>query len=421
VFKRAGNFCDALARRIAKGQRSRDGLPGSPPVSLQNAHYRKWKAQTLGRVLAALYKRRNDDIRVGRRFERIGIQERLAAPNLKANVVRLRRMNTEKCYRFRTVLFLMGAFVLTAGRPARAANLITNGSFETPIITSPSQYLDIVTGSEPPGFGWKVTSGSVDVVIAGAYASTAFDGNQFLDLDGLVPGAIAQSFATTAGTTYVLSFAYANNPDGPGSDPPPGCTGNCATIPAHGTVAVFDAGTGTQLITPLVLTHGNSTIANPNWTPSGGITFVSKGTTTTLSFVSNDPSTSDGGIYLDAVSVETAYPSFFAGETSLGSGIYYLQFPDGSPFGYYNYPSTSIIYHYDMGFEGFIPGSASDIYLYDFTSNHWLYTSSMLFPYLYDFTLKTWIYYFPNPADSGHYTANPRYFSNLTTGQVFTM
>lgn len=117
----------------------------------------------------------------------------------------------------------------------------------------------------------------------------------------------------------------------------------------------------------------------------------------------------------------SSQPAFFAGEASLGSGVYYLQFPDGNLFGYYNFPATSILYHYDMGFEAYVPGSASDIYLYDFSSGHWWYTSTGLFPYLYDFTLRSWVYYFPNPADSGHYTTNPRYFSNLTTGQVFTM
>jgi hypothetical protein len=102
-------------------------------------------------------------------------------------------------------------------------------------------------------------------------------------------------------------------------------------------------------------------------------------------------------------------------------GVYYLQFPDENVFGYYNYPSSSILFHYDMGFEAFIPGSAADIYLYDFTSVHWWYTSSTLFPYLYGFTLNSWIYYFPNTTSPGHYTTNPRYFSNLTTGKIFTM
>ncbi len=122
------------------------------------------------------------------------------------------------------------------------------------------------------------------------------------------------------------------------------------------------------------------------------------------------------------LTVGAAVPAaFFAGEASLGSGVYYLQFPDGNPFGYYNFPSGTILYHYDMGFEAFIPGSGADIYLYDFTSQHWWYTSMTLFPYLYDFTLNSWLYYFPNTTNPGHYTTDPRYFSNLTTGKIVTM
>jgi hypothetical protein len=74
-----------------------------------------------------------------------------------------------------------------------------------------------------------------------------------------------------------------------------------------------------------------------------------------------------------------------------------------------------------MGFEGFIPVSPADLYLFDYKSSHWWYTSSSLFPFLYDFTLNAWIYYFPDPKNPGHYTTNPRTFSNLSTGQTFTM
>ncbi len=112
---------------------------------------------------------------------------------------------------------------------------------------------------------------------------------------------------------------------------------------------------------------------------------------------------------------------FFTGETSLSGGVYYLAFPDTNLFGYYTYVSPSILYHYDMGYEDFSPGSGGDVYLYDFTASHWFYTSSTLFPYLYDFTLNTFIYYFADTKNPGHYTTSPRYFSNLTTGKVFTM
>jgi virginiamycin B lyase len=115
--------------------------------------------------------------------------------------------------------------------------------------------------------------------------------------------------------------------------------------------------------------------------------------------------------------------AFFNGEVSLGSGVYYLQFPNGALFGYYNFPSFPILYHYDLGFESFIDAhdASADAYLYDFASGHWFYTGPSLFPYLYDFTLNGWLYYFPAATNPGHYTTNPRYFSNTVTGNVFTM
>jgi len=65
--------------------------------------------------------------------------------------------------------------------------------------------------------------------------------------------------------------------------------------------------------------------------------------------------------------------------------------------------------------------ATTSVYLYDLSSGHWWYTSSSLFPYLYDFAMNAWIFYFLNPNSPGHYTTNPRYFANLTTGAIFTM
>jgi hypothetical protein len=109
------------------------------------------------------------------------------------------------------------------------------------------------------------------------------------------------------------------------------------------------------------------------------------------------------------------------GEVSLSSGVYYLQFPNTNLFGYYNFQSYTILYHYDLGFEAFVDGGNGAAYLYDFSSGHWFYTSSSLFPYLYDFTLKNWLYYFPANNNPGHYSSNPRVFSDFTTGKITTM
>jgi hypothetical protein len=126
--------------------------------------------------------------------------------------------------------------------------------------------------------------------------------------------------------------------------------------------------------------------------------------------------------YIDAQAV---HPSFFTGETALGNGVYYLQFPNGTPFGYYSYLADQrFIYHFDMGYEYWFDANDghSGIFFYDFASNHFFYTSpSFPFPYLYDFSFNTVLYYFPDPNRPGHYTSNPRYFYNFATGQIITM
>jgi len=119
------------------------------------------------------------------------------------------------------------------------------------------------------------------------------------------------------------------------------------------------------------------------------------------------------------------HPAFFSGEVSLGNGVYYLQFPNGTPFGYYSYlTDPRFIYHFDMGYEYWFDANDghSGIFFYDFMSNHFFYTSpSFPFPYLYDFSLNTVLYYFPDPNRPGHYTTNPRYFYDFATGQIITM
>ncbi len=51
---------------------------------------------------------------------------------------------------------------------------------------------------------------------------------------------------------------------------------------------------------------------------------------------------------------------------------------------------------------------AGSIFIWDFSSQHWWYTSAALFPNLYDFSIGSWIYYFPGTTQAGRYTSNPR-------------
>ena len=116
--------------------------------------------------------------------------------------------------------------------------------------------------------------------------------------------------------------------------------------------------------------------------------------------------------------------AFFTGEIPLGNGVFYLQFSNGTPFGYYAYLSDPhYIYHYDMGYEYWFDANDghNGIYFYDFTANTFFYTSpSFTFPYLYDFGLNALLYYYPDTQRPGHYTTNPRYFFNFATQQIIT-
>ncbi len=134
--------------------------------------------------------------------------------------------------------------------------------------------------------------------------------------------------------------------------------------------------------------------------------------------------TTDNLVYVDSITVQPA-PEFFTGETALGNGVYYLAFPSGHYFGYFGYLNDPhYIYHLDMGYEYVFNANdnKSGVYLYDFKSNGFFYTSPTFpFPYLYDFTLKTVLYYYPDPKNAGHYNTNGvRYFYRFDTGKTIS-
>jgi len=175
---------------------------------------------------------------------------------------------------------------------------IVNGGFEVPVIASNSAQ-QFNAGSAAI-VGWTVQSGSVDLVDTGLFA--AFQGKQSLDLDGLSPGSISQSFATIAGQTYNLDFAYANN----GITPFAGYSAN-----------VNVTGGGTLLNT--TISHNTSggagaSLAQMDYVLFHGL-FVADSAASTILFSSLDPAGQNGGIVLDAVSITpavaiTATPEF---------------------------------------------------------------------------------------------------------------
>jgi choice-of-anchor C domain-containing protein len=151
----------------------------------------------------------------------------------------------------------------------------TNGSFE--IGTAPGSFTQLGAGSNNIT-GWIVGGGGVDYI--GSYWQ-AGDGTRSVDLSALEPGFISQTFDTTLGQSYLVTFLLAGNPDGP----PP--------VKSLGVSAAADSGLYT------FDTTGHTTSAM-GWTLEQFI-FTATGPTTTLTFTSN--SATSFGPALDNVSV----------------------------------------------------------------------------------------------------------------------
>ena len=107
-----------------------------------------------------------------------------------------------------SVLFGVGAATVLAAVSSVGA-IGTNGSFEDGA-NSPGAFWWTATPGSNQITGWTVVSGQVDHM--GTYWQ-ASDGNNSIDLNGLIPGAITQTFATVPGATYLVRFDMSGNPD----------------------------------------------------------------------------------------------------------------------------------------------------------------------------------------------------------------
>ena len=170
------------------------------------------------------------------------------------------------------------------------ANLLLNGSFESPVVT-PGSPLTISPGGEPVGFDWKVATGDIDLAGPNPFVLfPPYDGAQAVDLNGTIKGSLYQDFATALGQKYSLTFAYADNP----------LEGGVSTAD----VTVTDlVSTGTLLADSVAHSTSTNTPPNGDWTIYSG-SFIATGTSTRLLFASTSASnTPSGGILLDDVIV----------------------------------------------------------------------------------------------------------------------
>ncbi|MEO3752487.1 choice-of-anchor C family protein [Streptomyces sp. B6B3] len=171
--------------------------------------------------------------------------------------------------------------------PADASVLVSrfdNGSFEYPIAQAGS----FTTYQAGQSLGpWEVTSGAVDLVDDGLWQ--AAEGNQSLDLNAGIPGAVSQTFTTTPGETYTVTYALAGNPAGG---------------PAVKTGRVLLDGQNIQ--------DFSFDVTGKSFTDMGYIkrqvTFVATAATTTLGFASTTPNSAYGPVVDDVLVTTCSCP-----------------------------------------------------------------------------------------------------------------
>ena len=104
---------------------------------------------------------------------------------------------------------LVGILVLASSTAlAAGTNLVTNGSFESPVVSGTAFFAAPSTGLT----GWNLTAGSIDLDNSQVWQAAA--GSQSVDLSGYAdsPGTISQNVPTTSGEKYLLQFAMSGNP-----------------------------------------------------------------------------------------------------------------------------------------------------------------------------------------------------------------
>jgi Protein of unknown function (DUF642) len=176
------------------------------------------------------------------------------------------------------------------------ANALTNGDFETPDQGNFFSF-DILAGSTFIT-GWTVTQGSVDLTTT-ACCFPAFSGHQAVDLVGtLSTGGLTQTFATTPGQTYDLTFAYSHNYTASFFQGGPFITS------ASASVSVVDSLNNSLLSNTVTHTNANPL---PDYTLFSQ-TFVADTALTKLT-INNLTGGFNGGIYLDDVSVDPVVAS----------------------------------------------------------------------------------------------------------------
>ena len=143
-------------------------------------------------------------------------------------------------------VILVALFVLCLS--SASANLLTNGSFEDPDVTTTT-----VITTDPPFPGWMLWGSPVTLLDAADLGTTAADGGQMVEIATATNLAQATIGTVAPGTVWTVSFNYTGRPGQAGTE----------TVNAR-TFEIITGGVG-NVIDHAFSYAGNNTMAAPDW------------------------------------------------------------------------------------------------------------------------------------------------------------
>ena len=198
---------------------------------------------------------------------------------------------------------------------ASAQAQLVNGNFANNNCPIPSIGFLTVARGNPCISGWTVGDGTTDAgsgtidINSSSYWQAPTGTSFSIDLDGTSPGSISQTFVTTPATTYTVTFALSGNPQG-GSPVKtllvtgPGQLANTSTVYTYNTS-----------------TSGN-TVSNMAYVYEA-FSFTANSTSSTISFASQDASSSGWGPVIGNISISSppTAQSYYFSHMAVGQGF----------------------------------------------------------------------------------------------------
>lgn len=179
-----------------------------------------------------------------------------------------------------------GLMVFGIAGTVSATNLVTNGSFESPIVTDHGGQWQLFPGDSGVN-GWR--NADYIEIQSNLLFGNAADGKQYVELDSNTGDGnhwLVQTFETVIGQKYLFSFAFS---------PRPGITDNTL----YSGVASYRG--GPHWLTFDTLSSSGASINGTNWTYYS-YSFLADWTSSTLAFKDAGPDDSLG-TFIDDVSV----------------------------------------------------------------------------------------------------------------------